>query len=411
MINKELLPLNEAIGVVKGAAAEIADAIPENNYWGFSTYTMILPSVLKEIGAAIELPQAGFTGPLWNYLDAACSAVVGISQLADKTNHRQVTTKVKGVINLLNSAQLTTLTAVNFSLLGAPGFAIAFGVGFAMSLEDTTRAARRLTSLDYWLKDSLTLLQKTMSQIKELKTEIAELEQVILQNPKSTMTKWALQHKKARLGDKAKNDTGLYALKTKLEGDITARLAKIKYDSFSSDSQSKTIDQYITVTGLSFSSNEKMKKFTEDLKQIDICQSKDDLNNRLSDSTHLGKYLKCNLRDPMRVCNNRDQQVRLQCKAELKGAVKNNFIWGMAFIGMTLICIPTPATQTAGLVIVSLASAIYLIKNAARIKSGICSLASSLSNLFSKPKAIENSGYTTDTEEPLLDTSSDVSVF
>lgn len=371
--------LSEATRTVVDTASQIADALPENHYWGFSAYTMLLPYILKEVGVALQIPQSSLSGPIWNYLDAACSAVVGIQQLSDTTNHRSTTTKIKGAINLANGVQLATLTAVNFSLFGGPGFALAFGIGFALSLDETIKSVRRFENFSYWLKDSLSQLEKTNALIKSLDTEITELKNSLSKfksSQKPKMAVWALEHKLDRLHELRKT-------KTSLEKDITARLAHKKYEELSKPravgKKSKLITDYIHATGID-------SEFTQKLKKIDDCNTETRLNMRLKSHNEENGLRKLgSVIDYKRACEKREKEIQGEEKAKIKAAVKDNFVWGMAFVGMLLLCIPTPATQIAGLAIVSLASALYIAKNADRIYKGISQLATKVKGFFSEP--------------------------
>lgn len=373
------IAINEARQIVVDTAAKIADGLPENHYWGFSAYTMLLPYIFKEVGLSLQLPQSALSGPIWNYLDAACSAVVGIQQLTDKTNHRAVTNKIKGAINLLNGVQLTTLTAVNFSLLGGPGFALAFGIGFALSLDETIRAIRRFESFEYWLKDSLSQLEKTDTLIKTLEKEITELRNILnsmnrgsSKHPK--MATWALEHKIERLND-------LKNTKTSLERDVTVRLANKKYDEFSKIKMvgnTQLISQYIDETGI-------ISDFTKKLKTLDSCTTEHELDAKLNSTNDLQIYSSAEFgKISKEVCREIEKGIQQENKIKIQAAVKDNFIWGMAFVGMLLLCIPTPATQTAGLIIVGIASALYVAKNVDRLAKGITYLATKLKGFFSE---------------------------
>src|SRR5262249_49580282 len=157
-------------GPIKSLLEDGGNTLPEWNYVGFSTYTLLIPEFLNLISRelATTIPQAHkVVGPAWNYLDAGCSLIVGLCQLIDTENHRQVTTKIKGGLNIANAAQLVALTATGF---GGPGFAIAFGIAFASSLDDTIRAMRRRYDFIYWLEDSLRELDRvnqTLTQEKK----------------------------------------------------------------------------------------------------------------------------------------------------------------------------------------------------------------------------------------------------
>ena len=161
--------LNEEILATLSAAGEV---IPESNYWAFAAYMMIVPSILKEAHSSFKLPEPVALGPVWNYLNAACSLVVGINQLTDKNHHRPTVNKLKGAINVASSAQLVALTALGF---GGPAFAAAFGVGFGLSIDDTVRAIQRASDDDYLLKDNMAQLKKIYDKIQSLEGEIIEL--------------------------------------------------------------------------------------------------------------------------------------------------------------------------------------------------------------------------------------------
>ena len=161
--------LAEIQTIVSGASHEFASALPENNYMAFSLYTMILPAVFSEI-SHIALPEPGALGPVWNYIDAGCSAIVGMNQLIDTQSHRPIATKIKGLLNVGAGAEIATLTALNFAVLGGPGFAGALAMGFLLSLDETVCAFARKYSFDYWLKDSLAQLEKWEALRTNIKT-------------------------------------------------------------------------------------------------------------------------------------------------------------------------------------------------------------------------------------------------
>ena len=179
---------------------KIANSAPEFNYYAFTAATLVVPEFVKPVHQF--LGQGGaFLGPLWNYLDALCSGITGVSQLMDGETHRPVTTKIKGTLNILSTAQLTALTVVNQAamlapgLLGGPAFAAAFGTAFFISLDESLRCIRRLTEPDYWLKDSEAKFAKLKTSIATLESEIAELGTQKL----SSWGKYALSQKEDRL--------------------------------------------------------------------------------------------------------------------------------------------------------------------------------------------------------------------
>lgn len=188
----------------KNTAIKVGNLGPELNFVAFSTYSTIIPYLSEK---SKEMPQSDLVGAVWNYLDSFYSVLLGFSQLADSDNHRQIATKVKGLTNIANGIQLTTLTLLNYTSYAGFGFAAGAGLSFLHSLDDTIRCARRLLDYEYWLKDSEAEYQNLIIQQTILKGEIAALEarEGIEDNPLSWLEEKTLGLKRERLGELAVN--------------------------------------------------------------------------------------------------------------------------------------------------------------------------------------------------------------
>jgi hypothetical protein len=335
--------------VLKNASLKIADALPENNYWAFSAYTMLLPLIFKEVLHQVTLPQWALSGPVWNYADGVSSGIVGTIQILDNETHRQKATKVKGVFNILNGIQLTVLTKISFAAFGGPAFAAAFGVGFLLSLDETARSVRRYCSLEYWFKDSLAQYKKITDELlPNLQDEIDELKQKKRSNGDTlnTIEQWALNSKIKRID-------ALQSKKNELEQALTNRYL----NNPDNDSISKVISSFCDLQ------NPNTSEFIKNLESVQI-------KGNASSKT--------------------EAQFKKEMKAEITNCLKDNVIWGLAFAGMLLICFPP--THLIGLVIVGVASGLYLAKNAHKLGQAATAIASSLG--FFKPSEGKNKQVT-----------------
>jgi hypothetical protein len=352
--------LAEIQAVVLGASREFASALPENNYMAFSLYTMILPAVFSEI-SHIALPEPGALGPMWNYLDASCSAILGVNQLLDTQSHRPVATKMKGLFNIGVGAEVATLTTLNFAVLGGPAFAAALGTGFIISLDDTVCAFARKYDFDYWLKDSLAQLEKLEALKAALKNEIFEL--TVAET--AALGRWVLNRKKERLAQ-------MEATKKELEKDILFRVAAKRYERSEADLSLDDIstlvlrdsDAAIEARLNACGHDIQQTKFIKDLRAINnwdmqkpLTLARHDLVSEFDNASDLVTR------------EVRKQEIEKKCNAKIQHAVKDSFMWGIAFTGALLMCIP--GCQLPGLIIMGVASAMYLAKNAEKIGSAL----------------------------------------
>jgi hypothetical protein len=347
--------------VAKDFSTEFADRLPENNYLGFSFYTIILPAILSEISHTV-LPQPGALGPAWNYLDAACSTITGINQLCDNQSHRPVATTVKGLVNVASGAQVMALTAVNFALLGGPAFAAAFGAGFLLSLDETVRAFSRKYSFEYWLKDSLAQLEKVESLRETLKKEMHKLTLTMADH--QAAGQWALNRKQERLSamDKTKNELEkdiLFRVAAK-RFEYSERIAPAESDVLLVDEDAAIIEKQLNACGGVLQTLKLMK----DLRNINNWDTQEalvlhrkDLASEVDDASLLSTR------------QVREKQIEKKCSDNVLATVKDSFIWGTAFAGALLMCIP--GCQLAGLFVMAAASSMYLVKHAGKIASAV----------------------------------------
>lgn len=326
--------LLEAKAILETVSTTVASHLPEYNYWGFSAYTLVLPYIFKEVGN-IVIPQAAATGPVWSYLDSVCAVVVGLNQLRDKNAHRQVVTKLKGTLNVLSGIQLGVLSGVSFAAFGPAAFAAAFGLGFAMSLDETTRAIRRVSNPNYWLTDSLALLEKQSIMIDHLQDETTELQRM-LETEYHKMADWALKRKKARLDaleteHRALKEDVMTRVKTMRVTDTDGTVNTLISNEINKYTKNKHASFYV-----SWLSHTLSPELTTPLSQ---------LREECASEQHKAK----------------ETAIQIKEMDHLQNAAKENFIWGIAFVGTVLCCIP--GLQTAGMAVVACASLLYLSKH------------------------------------------------
>ncbi len=332
----------EMVDVVSSSAERLANILPGNNLWGFTIYTILLPEILKEIGY-FTLPQNAVTGPLWNYADAGCTIMVGARQLTDETTHRPIASKVKGMVNILSGVTVIALTGVSFTVFGGPMFAAGCGVGFVLSLDESIRAGRRFADPAYWLADSVAQIIKLDELIQKSQAEIAIMEQVLAQSDNS-VAKWALQRKKLRL-QQFTADFG------ELQQDVLIRLKTLKYQ----DDEARSTEHSAMINNVLANANLSKTPQTDSLRLFSVAidtvltQSKEDRATACKTANH----------------ELDEQSIQRKCKKQLQQASQDSLIWGVAFTGSLLLCIP--GLQIPGLALLAVAAALSLHKNSDQI--------------------------------------------
>lgn len=321
----------EILRVADEVAEQLAATLPENGYWGFSTWTMIVPEILKHFSYA--LPQSDQIGPTWNYIDATCQGITGLRQFFDIRTHRPFVTKLKGIINCASSIQLCTLTAISASSLGPIGFAAAFGTTFLLSLDETIRQMRRMWSKEYFLMDSITELDKVSDLIQK---EQDEIEKLRLENIPSYKLEKVLKIKQINLKE-------LIKTQDKLKKIIEYILYVDIYESNKNKNKKQSVLMKV-ISNYSEVKNPDCKTYLENLKNK---------NKTVISKEKYGKVKK------------EVRQIKRDCKKACARAVSDTLIYGLAFTGMLFLCIP--AMQPAALAIISTASFLFFIKNVEKI--------------------------------------------
>ena len=411
---------------IQAIAADFADNVPdlvmENSYFGFTYYTQLVPAILQEVSHYV-LPQFRAAGPAWNYLDAASSAITGVNQLLDKTSHRPAATKAKGVVNISSATQLATLSAVNFTLFGGPAFAASFGAGFLLSLDETVRAARRYYDFNYWLDDSF----KQLIQTIELTEVVAEEMRVLKEAGQSTVSTWVLQRKQSRLNELQSRRLELeddifcrIAARSTAEiedehikkvlkmftprDDIglevfMGRLNHVWNEGRRRNSAKRHVQTGpLGLDGQEYESN--TESFLHDLSQgqpvvnwaevltggPDVGQidkflfprtdssslvSSDSLSDLYETDSRLIRSVTPGVNSANSVLvtdyTEKEKAIQAKCRNEFKRAVQDNIVWGLAFTGSLLLCLP--GCQLAGLIIMGIAASIYFAKNAKKLQA------------------------------------------
>jgi hypothetical protein len=114
--------------------------------------------------------------------------MVGAHQLQNHKTHRPTVKKIKGVLNILNGLQQLTISAINLSVLCPPSFIASAAVTFALSLDDSVYAARRLSPL-FWVEDTLAQLQIDKPQVDNLEQNLRIQIQTLLIQDQEKKTK------------------------------------------------------------------------------------------------------------------------------------------------------------------------------------------------------------------------------
>jgi hypothetical protein len=336
---EDLVIAQETMREMRQFVHHASDAIPENNYWLYSVFTILAPAILKETRHAPALmPQSQAAGLAWNYVDGGCSVLGGLIQLTDHYHHRPIVNKIKGLVNCLSGVQSIALSAISFSVFGAPAFAAGSGIGFALSLDEVIRAKKRQRSFDYWVKDSLAELDRINAVIiPDLEKQIAALTAM---KDKGDLSLWTLKRKQKHLAD-------YLGKKKEIEDDLIHRLA--------------------------FRNGASEPKYKAELERLEklLTQDRPETKNFDDKTRAFLKTLpeKASLID-FPTAQKREKDIIQKDAKAFSDASKNTFIWGVAFVGMLCLCFPVPGAQIAGLAFVGLASALYLIKNANKVREG-----------------------------------------
>ena len=183
----------------------VSSAIPDNEFWALSIYTILLPAIFKEIGHII-LPEPQEIGIAWNYIDGSLCVIYGLYKLFNAHTHLTLVDKIKGLMNVGSGAQLLALTTISASVLGPIGFAAAAGAALVLSCIDWAHATRRSFDPEYWLSDSKAELNTLKDHIKNLTEQKTNLEKynddvigAMNESWRMYMLRWTLKKKEQRI--------------------------------------------------------------------------------------------------------------------------------------------------------------------------------------------------------------------
>jgi hypothetical protein len=179
------------IGADAGQAAKV---LPDATFTGFSTYTLLMAQVCEEIH--FLLPQNASTGNAWNIIDAACSVVVGVSQLMSRSANPTVT-KAKGVANVGSGTQLGLMTLFG---LGNIGFAIGVGIGFTQAIHDVSNTYRRINDHEFWYEDTKNTLGFLRNEARIISHDIGIINnELLIDSSHVKKLNWVNERKNIRI--------------------------------------------------------------------------------------------------------------------------------------------------------------------------------------------------------------------
>jgi hypothetical protein len=325
----------EVIHKISPPLCELTAVPTDNGFWTFSCYSIIFPEILSELRFYM-LPQTPAIGRVWNYYDALWSFLLSFGLMLDKTNHRSFVTKTKGVLSFLSGTELVLLTALNYSWLGGPGFAIATGISFLMALEDTVHKLRRFKDKEYWLKDSLHELLKLEQLIQEIEKDTAAM---LL---KPTYSTWAFDRKMERLRKYEEKQAHLQA-------DILVRAKSLIVEN-ALQTNSILQEHYYDKSDDLFIATLQNTYFVDDMAKLDTLKRE------------------CDSREHKK----KEKIIQKKCEEEYKKSRDDTAVSFVACMGMLLMCFP--ATQLIGILLITAASGYYLHKNADKIAKGLKSI-------------------------------------
>lgn len=345
---------DEIVAITKEVAGKLAETIPENNYWAFSAYTLLIPEILSNL-TTYALPQPESISSVWNQFDAVCQGFTGIQQLFDQKTHRPVMSKMKGVINIASSIQLATLTAIGATSLGPLAFAAGTGVSLLLSLDESFRQIRRLASPVYFVADSLAELNKLEDLIEQKQAALEKLQSLPDLTQRTKSGKLALKLAQSSLDELVKK-------RNTIQEQITAKMDVALWEDKDKKEEEKS-DLVKLIQGYNVRAfHNQCRSFVDGLKA-----------RKTPTETQYG------------VAKKFDNYTKKKDRLTTAAAISDTILWGFAFTGMLLICIP--GMQPAGVALIAAASACFLLKNSGKLLSKAPPIDRFFKAKFPKPKA------------------------
>ena len=300
------------------------DTLPTPAFWVTASVNTLIPFIVNQLddSESLPLPKTAFAP----FLFGLCSLIAGGELLADNTSHRPNATKIKGVMLVLNSFQSLVINLTPaLGALTPPSAAAMIGVQFALSLDNTRQAVRRYLSEEYWLKDTYAMLDKNEERITALENEIKEIKEI------KGITNSTQQPSKNQLPSKQKKLQTLNENQTALSNDL---ITKIRYILITDPNQN--------IETILPKAVDKNSRWRESI--LATINNLSDFNQKDIEQAHLNLAKKT-------------------LKA-VEDSTIQTLIWGLAFAGMVLLCIPGLQIPAAAVLVA--AAAIYaanIIKN------------------------------------------------
>lgn len=311
--------------------SKISEVAQPNIFWGNVAYNILLTFVFNQMfGRAI--PQTGL--PIADFVFSAFNLVSGINQLSAETSYRPNAQRLKGLVSVLDAVKTTAIGATSLAMgvgtLFPPSLAASVAVLFGLSLDDLRQAQLRCDPY-YWIKDTLSQLQDNANRLKKLDQTIQEIS--------------VEPHNMARINRLRNQYFTIQETQDKLNQDMQIQIKALLLDN---PKNAAAIQKLIEV----YKNPQKKPGWLEQF-HIPTIQAQ---VSQLSESEK--KEIKT-------------QQTALKIGNEkaLKNAMENTTIYGLAFIGTVLLCIP--GLQIPGIAILACAVAALAAKNLSFVVSPI----------------------------------------
>ncbi len=301
--------------VMHDAAKWTTASMAPGSFWGSSLYHIIMPTVINAVDSAANLPIPNVA--IAPFIGGIASFITGVRQLNDTTTHRPEATKIKGLTNILGSFSILTTTGLSMSsvaavgsvALGPAGAAAFVGVNFALSLDATKEAIMRWSSERYWLEDTCKILQKNDELLAKARAKTAELAQIA--NPSTNIV--------AQLQAQQQAQAELAKKRDQLIADLNTKIQYIQRKPNNAQSLATLDDLFV-------------KKYPDPANaqnwRSKISTQQNNSNQQTIDTQH--------------------HDLVKKSKEEVFDATVNSFVWGLAFAGMVLLCIPGLQIPAAG---------------------------------------------------------------
>lgn len=342
--------------IKKTIPALLAEHVPDFCNAACGLWGVIVPAIAEEVKKLGWVETGGdqmpglkeMNAPVWNYVDTGASIFLGILLLLDDENHRQRVTKLKGVINISSGITLGIITGVSTTMGAAAGAALAsqalaaaIGVSFVLACEDVAYSVHRIVSPKYWLKDTMSKLDRlervTIPKMEEqIREDKARYEQSRTENfrrkpnKKERLLLFLINRKIARLKHLKQHSVTLKNdIKDRIEGNAACH------------------EYYMN----------------------DVIYQENPLAWRVKSFVGFNPVLDTNKGKKI------EEKVSSQCRRELKNNLKTALFIGVLFAGTLALCIP--GGQLVGTVLLGIFTSWFTLKHGNTIRKVV-------------PKAVKN---------------------